>query len=66
MFNKEIKELFKFRDDLLDQIVKRANTRDGQGVYEIIWEIRDICDKLEETCNCVSPAKWSVTIVSKT
>jgi len=50
MFDKEIEELFKKRDALLDQIIKRANTRDGQGVYEIIWEIRDFCDKLEDTC----------------
>jgi len=50
MFDKEIEELFKKRDDLLDQIIKRANKRDGQGVHEIIWEIRDLCDKLEETC----------------
>jgi len=50
MFNKEIADLFKKRYDLLDQIVKRANKRDGQGVHEIIWEIRDLCDKLEETC----------------
>ena len=49
MFDKEIEELFKKRDDLLDQIIKRANKRDGQGVHEIIWEIRDLCDKLEET-----------------
>jgi len=50
MFDKEIEELFKKRDDLLDQIVKRANKRDGQGVHEIIWEICDLCDKLKETC----------------
>ena len=55
MFDKELEELFKKRDNLLDQIVKRANTRDGQGVHEIIWEVRDLCDKLEATCKTKYP-----------
>lgn len=54
-YNKEYNDLFKKRDDLLDQIVKRVNTRDGQGVHEIIWEVRDLCDKLEATCKTVYP-----------
>jgi len=54
MLSEEIKLLFKKRDDLLDQIVKRANKRDGQGVHEITWEIRDLCDKLEATCKSVN------------
>lgn len=43
----ELKELFAKRDELLNQIVKRANKRTGQGVYEIIVDIRYLCDKLE-------------------
>ena len=50
MFDKKLRNYSKKWDALLDQIIKRVNTRDGQGVHEIIWEIRDLCDKLEETC----------------
>ena len=51
-YKKEYNDLFKKRDDLLDLIVKRANTRDGQGVCEITLEIRNLCDQLDATCTC--------------
>ena len=49
-YHKEHNDLLKKRNDLLDLIANRANTRDCQSSYEIIWEIRDLCDQLESTC----------------
>jgi len=45
----KILELFKERDSLLDEIIKRASTREGQHILEIVNNIRELCDKLENT-----------------
>ena len=44
-----ILELFKERDLLLNEIIKIASTREGQHILEIVNNIRELCDKLENT-----------------
>jgi len=45
----KILELFKERNLLLDEIIERASTREGQHILEIVNNIRELCDKLENT-----------------
>jgi len=45
----KILELFKERDSLLNEIIKVASTREGQHILEIVNNIRELCDKLEDT-----------------
>ena len=44
-----ILELFKERNLLLNEIIKVASTREGQHILEIVNNIRELCDKLEDT-----------------
>jgi len=44
-----ILELFKERDLLLNEIINVASTRGGQNILEIVNNIRELCDKLENT-----------------
>jgi len=44
-----ILELFKERNLLLNEIIKVASTREGQHILEIVNNIRELCDKLENT-----------------
>jgi len=50
MFEMEkIIELIKERDLFLNKIIKVASTREGQHILEIVNNIRELCDKLEDT-----------------
>jgi len=46
---KNIIELFKERNLLLDEIIKVASIREGQHILETINNIRELCDKLKNT-----------------
>jgi len=50
VWEKEQEDLQKKRDELLKQISERAGKRNGQSICEIIWDIRYLCNKLEDTC----------------
>jgi len=45
----KILELIKERNLLLNEIIKVASTREGQHILEIVNNIRELCDKLENT-----------------
>ncbi|WP_181170441.1 hypothetical protein [Priestia megaterium] len=50
--NEQIKHLEQTsgkRNEILDNIVKRANKRSGQHILEIVNDIRQLCDDLEKT-----------------
>ena len=46
---KKIIELIKERDLLLNEIINVASTRGGQNILEIVNNIRELCNKLENT-----------------